>query len=321
MCKCGCNTCETKKPTLILNESLAPRAMLSKGLRYHIDNNKPLNEHLCRIGSRDYLKLFAEARSLYSRGILEFNNKVDLTLLTETNLGHFGIFEGKKVPLDFPIKLTEGYDVYDEIANAEFGMDYDQLGSNEKEWVRDEIDNMEMRESLNEAIYTDPNTGKSYDLQFVSSKNRWELDIMKKGASIYSNAITTIKRKTVEEIIDWLEGYNIDSSWVKKSIVEDYSKRLNENEYYVTRNKGRGQGKGLVKSVESDFTEPRVFSKEEAEVYVKRAQSGGAIPGQMIAYWVSDKDMNRVDESIGKDIYIIYKRDRKTKKVVKEILK
>jgi hypothetical protein len=72
--------------------------------------------------------------------------------------------------------------------------------------------------NINEAVYTDPNTGKSYDLQFVSSKNRWELDIMKKGASIYSSAITTIKRKTVEEIIDWLEGYNIDSSWVKKSL-------------------------------------------------------------------------------------------------------
>ena len=72
--------------------------------------------------------------------------------------------------------------------------------------------------NINEAVYTDPNTGKSYDLQFVSSKNRWELDIMKKGASIYSSAITTIKRKTVEEIIDWLERYNIDSSWVKKSL-------------------------------------------------------------------------------------------------------
>jgi hypothetical protein len=28
----------------------------------------------------------------------------------------------------------------DKIANAEFGMDYDQLGSNEQEWVRDEIE-------------------------------------------------------------------------------------------------------------------------------------------------------------------------------------
>ena len=83
-------------------------------------------------------------------------------------------------------------------------------------------------ESLNEAIYTDPNTGKSYDLQFVSTKNRWELDVMKKGASIYSSAITTIKRETVEEIIDWLEGYNIDSSWVKKSLKED--RKYNQEE-------------------------------------------------------------------------------------------
>ena len=82
---------------------------------------------------------------------------------------------------------------------------------------------------LKEAIYTDPNTGKSYDLQFVSTKNRWELDVMKKGASIYSSAITTIKRETVEEIIDWLEGYNIDSSWVKKSL-EESKEYLEPNE-------------------------------------------------------------------------------------------
>lgn len=71
-----------------------------------------------------------------------------------------------------------------------------------------------------------------------------------------------------------------------------------ENEYYVTRNLGRGQGKGLVKSVESDFTEPRIFSKDEAEEYIQKAQSGGAIPGQMVAYWVSDKDMNKINESL-----------------------
>ena len=32
-------------------------------------------------------------------------------------------------------------DVKDVIAQNEFGMDYDQLGPNEKEWVNDEIDN------------------------------------------------------------------------------------------------------------------------------------------------------------------------------------
>ena len=142
MCDCGCNTCETKSNALLLNESKAPMSILSEGLKHHIDNNKPLTEHLFRAGSRTYFDLFAEARSLYSRGILEFTHEDDLALLKETHLGHFGIFEDKKVPLDFPILLNEQMDIYDEIANMEFGMDYDQLGPGEKEFVRDEIDNM-----------------------------------------------------------------------------------------------------------------------------------------------------------------------------------
>tara|TARA_A100000164_G_scaffold167780_1_gene148937 strand:+ start:109 stop:759 length:651 start_codon:yes stop_codon:yes gene_type:complete len=118
MCDCGCNTCETKSTALVLNESKAPATILSEGLKHHIDNNKPLTEHLYRAGSRAYFDLFAEARSLYSRGILEFTHEDDISLLTETHLGHFGMFEDKKVPLDFPIELTEKeineiYDLYE----------------------------------------------------------------------------------------------------------------------------------------------------------------------------------------------------------------
>ena len=108
MCDCGCNTCDTKKPALMLNESLAPRSILSEGLKYHMDTKKPLTEHLYRAGSDNYFNLWAEARSLYSRQILEITNEDDLAVLEETDLGHFGIVEGKKVPLDFPIELTEG---------------------------------------------------------------------------------------------------------------------------------------------------------------------------------------------------------------------
>jgi len=93
MCDCGCNTCETKQPLMMINESLAPKQILSEGLKHHMDNNKPLTEHLYRAGSTGYFNLFAEARSLYSRGILDITNADDLALLTETNLGHFGIFE------------------------------------------------------------------------------------------------------------------------------------------------------------------------------------------------------------------------------------
>ena len=96
------NCCTATKPTKapILNENLAPREILSEGLKYHIDNNKPLTEHVFRAGSTNYFHLWAEARALYTRGILDFSGD-DLAILTETQLGEFGIFEGKKVPLDF----------------------------------------------------------------------------------------------------------------------------------------------------------------------------------------------------------------------------
>jgi len=91
----------------MLNESLAPKEILSEGLKYHMDNNMPLTEHVYRAGSQKYFELWAEARALYTRGILEVTDN-DLEVLTETDLGHFGIVDGKKVPLDFPIELTEG---------------------------------------------------------------------------------------------------------------------------------------------------------------------------------------------------------------------
>jgi len=105
MCDCGCNICEDKKPVM-LNESVAPRAILSEGLKYHMDNARPLTEHVYRAGSDSYFNLWAEARALYSRNIIEVQGD-DLEVITETDLGHFGMYEGKKVPLDFIFEEVE----------------------------------------------------------------------------------------------------------------------------------------------------------------------------------------------------------------------
>ena len=105
-CGCGCGDGCGKTKAPILNESLAPREILSEGLKYHIDNKKPLTEHVYRAGSENYFNLWAEARTLYTRGILDFSGD-DLDILTETNLGHFGIYEGQKVPLDFIMEEIE----------------------------------------------------------------------------------------------------------------------------------------------------------------------------------------------------------------------
>ena len=98
MCNCGCNTCETKPFTL--NESLTTKSLLSEGLRYCLENEKPLTEHVYRAGSEAYFNLWAEARALYSRNLINVTG-ADKEILTETDLGHFGMYENKKVPLDF----------------------------------------------------------------------------------------------------------------------------------------------------------------------------------------------------------------------------
>jgi len=102
-CNCGCGGC-TKAP--ILNEQLVARNMLSEGILWHIDNKKPLTEHLYRAGSEKYFKLWEEARMLYSRDLLEVKGD-DLDILLETDLGHFAIYENQQVPLDFIFEEVE----------------------------------------------------------------------------------------------------------------------------------------------------------------------------------------------------------------------
>jgi len=147
MCNCGCNTCEVKIRGPLLTEGLISKSLISENLQYHIDKNIPLMENVFRIGSDAHLSMIKEARKLYSREVLDLCEE-DKALM-ETHIGEFDLYENEIVPLDLPM-LEEQMDIEDEIANEEFGMDYDQLGSNEKDWVRDEIDNMSMNEAKKE---------------------------------------------------------------------------------------------------------------------------------------------------------------------------
>jgi hypothetical protein len=105
MCSCGCGTCSAQKP-VVLNESLAPKEILSEGLKYHMDNALPLTEHVFRAGSTEYFNLWAEARALYARNILEVQGD-DLEVLNETDLGHFGtIYE---IEIGDKVKASKEY--------------------------------------------------------------------------------------------------------------------------------------------------------------------------------------------------------------------
>jgi len=104
-CSCGCGGCSDAQPKLALLESKAP---ISEGLRYHIDNGISLQENVFRIGSKKYLQLFAEARMLLEWGTISLDENSKF-LIENTDIGKFGIFEGKKVPLDLPV-VNEEYD-------------------------------------------------------------------------------------------------------------------------------------------------------------------------------------------------------------------
>jgi len=80
------------------------------------------------------------------------------------------------VPKESNESLNESYD-YDEVAQSEFGMDYDQLGSGEKEWVRDEIDNMSMNEmDMNDPVLMKMRANKSDMAKRLASIEKFEKD-------------------------------------------------------------------------------------------------------------------------------------------------
>ncbi len=93
---CGCGEAEDK---MALLESKTP---ISEGLRYHIENGVSLQENVYRIGSKKYLELFAEARLLNEWGTIQLDEN-SRHLVENTDIGKFGVLNGKKVPLDIPI--------------------------------------------------------------------------------------------------------------------------------------------------------------------------------------------------------------------------
>ena len=103
-------------------------------------------------------------------------------------------------------------------------------------------------------------------------------------------------------------GIELPSGKIHKHSPNELQK-LDENEgkYYVTYNKGRGQGKGLEKEFDkktfSSTDKPKVFNSyndakkyaEEMEKMFKHSIGGGT------SYWVSDEEMNRVEESVNEE--------------------
>lgn len=75
-------------------------------LEYHTKNDIPLNENVFRVGSSAYYELFQEARKQMEEGVYTPEG-VDKFLLEETEIGTYGLYEDKFVPIDCPLMEAE----------------------------------------------------------------------------------------------------------------------------------------------------------------------------------------------------------------------
>lgn len=76
---------------------------LSDGIRWHLQENVSFDNPVYRTGTEKYFLLMKEARALYAIGFYTPITDFEKDLL-ESDIGEWGVYNGKQVPLDFPMK-------------------------------------------------------------------------------------------------------------------------------------------------------------------------------------------------------------------------
>ena len=105
---------------MIKLKDILTEAEVSKELWYHIENDISLEECVFRYGSKKYFLLMNEAKSLMNEGT-NFDSKTKALL--ETDLGEFGMYEDKEVPLDFPMINEERQDYVVVYTDPRYGLE------------------------------------------------------------------------------------------------------------------------------------------------------------------------------------------------------
>lgn len=79
---------------------------VSKNLKYHLDNNKPITENIFRPGSSSFYAILSEGRKLYESNLISLC-EIDKYLYDTTDIGKTDIYENKTVYLDVPMESIE----------------------------------------------------------------------------------------------------------------------------------------------------------------------------------------------------------------------
>jgi len=76
---------------------------IEESVVYHLDAGVGFDKNIHRPGSTAFFALFREARKLYRQGYYRPTSLDEIELLEDSDIGEFAYFEGRMVPLDYPV--------------------------------------------------------------------------------------------------------------------------------------------------------------------------------------------------------------------------
>jgi hypothetical protein len=134
--------------------------VFSEGLQYHLENKIAIDDNVYRPGTREFFNLINEVRSLWNDG--KYAATAEEYELLQSDLGKWSLYEGKRVPLDFPMwDLNEAFaDHYD-----------DHFGS----WIELSHDDISKHEEIYQEIYDIIDTSYKYIGGHANYKNALDI--------------------------------------------------------------------------------------------------------------------------------------------------
>ena len=149
----------------IVKEELQ-RTLFKPGLMHHVENRIPVTENIYRAGSPCFFNVIKQARMHYKSGLYEALNDEERDLLENSDLGEWAIVEGKRVPLDFPMYISE--------ALTKTEIDFDEWFSIVQHNLREDGFDPKREEKGAHRSYLSGYTPDEYEEEWLASKGLLE---------------------------------------------------------------------------------------------------------------------------------------------------
>ena len=208
----------------------------------------------------------------------------------------------------------------DAIANSEFSMDYDQLGSGEKEWVRDEIDNMSMNEdrkyNQEELLRLDLIARRKFDCDYEKCTDEQKDEILKDKVKVGVKEAIEEKLKGIDGKACW-KGYKLAGTKKKGGKTVDNCVPMEEakQDIYDKFLDNPSSPKGRAKSLILKFT--KEYGDDASSMAVDRFASKNNLKPEekYILKYITKNDIKISSQSGGPDFSAVSEAEFKGKEV------